>query len=246
MNSPISSTLANAVSGSFDVAVVGAGIVGLAHALAAARRGKRVVVIDRDAHANGASIRNFGFITVTGQQARRMLAARHALARRLGGGRAEAPASPSCMQGSASSPAGPEASAVLEAFMATEMGADCRLLDPARPAADRAERVARRCGQAALWSPHEMPRRKPRRHPASRAPGSRTPRRHLPACRPLVQSVEPPRIETTRGSIAAEAVIVCPGDDFLHAVPRAHRALRPDALQAAHDARRSGARDAGA
>ena len=54
---------------SFDLAIVGAGIVGLAHALAAARRGLKVVVIDRDAQANGASIRNFGFITVTGQQA---------------------------------------------------------------------------------------------------------------------------------------------------------------------------------
>ncbi len=53
----------------FDLAVVGAGICGLAHALAAARRGKRVAVIDRDTQANGASIRNFGFITVTGQQA---------------------------------------------------------------------------------------------------------------------------------------------------------------------------------
>ena len=55
-------------SDSFDLAVVGAGIVGLAHALAAARLGKRVVVIDRDARANGASVRNFGFVTVTGQQ----------------------------------------------------------------------------------------------------------------------------------------------------------------------------------
>src|SRR5215813_5980927 len=53
---------------SYDVAVVGAGICGLAHALAAARRGKAVVVIDRDARANGASVRNFGFVTVTGQR----------------------------------------------------------------------------------------------------------------------------------------------------------------------------------
>ena len=52
----------------FDLAVVGAGILGLAHALAAARHGKRVIVVDRDAQANGASIRNFGFVTVTGQQ----------------------------------------------------------------------------------------------------------------------------------------------------------------------------------
>ena len=51
----------------FDVAIIGAGIIGLAHALACAKAGKRVVVIERDPRANGASIRNFGFITVTGQ-----------------------------------------------------------------------------------------------------------------------------------------------------------------------------------
>lgn len=33
--------------GPYDLAVVGAGIVGMACALAAARRGKRVVVVDR-------------------------------------------------------------------------------------------------------------------------------------------------------------------------------------------------------
>lgn len=53
----------------YDVAVVGAGIVGLAHALVATRQGLRTVVIERDARALGASIRNFGFITVTGQKA---------------------------------------------------------------------------------------------------------------------------------------------------------------------------------
>jgi len=39
-------------NGPFDLAVVGAGIVGLACANAAARAGKRVVVLDRDACAN--------------------------------------------------------------------------------------------------------------------------------------------------------------------------------------------------
>ena len=37
----------------FDLAVVGAGIVGLATALAGARRGLKVVVVDRDARAEG-------------------------------------------------------------------------------------------------------------------------------------------------------------------------------------------------
>lgn len=52
----------------YDLAVVGAGIVGLGHALAGMRLGLRVVVVDRDARAAGASVRNFGFVTVTGQQ----------------------------------------------------------------------------------------------------------------------------------------------------------------------------------
>src|ERR1700724_3090887 len=61
-------------SGRYDLAVVGAGIIGLATALAAARRGLRVVVVDRDAQANGASVRNFGFVTVTGQDRESMWA----------------------------------------------------------------------------------------------------------------------------------------------------------------------------
>ncbi|MGH9276461.1 MAG: FAD-dependent oxidoreductase, partial [Acidimicrobiales bacterium] len=50
-----------------DVIVVGAGIVGLAHAAEAASRGLSVVVIDRDERPVGASIRNFGHGCVTGQ-----------------------------------------------------------------------------------------------------------------------------------------------------------------------------------
>lgn len=51
----------------FDLAIVGGGIVGLAHAWAARREGLSVIVVDRDQRAVGASVRNFGFVTVTGQ-----------------------------------------------------------------------------------------------------------------------------------------------------------------------------------
>jgi FAD dependent oxidoreductase TIGR03364 len=48
-----------------DLVVVGAGVVGLAHAIEANARGLSVVVIDRDARAVGASVRNFGHIGTT-------------------------------------------------------------------------------------------------------------------------------------------------------------------------------------
>jgi D-hydroxyproline dehydrogenase subunit beta len=51
-----------------DVCVVGAGIVGLAHAHEARRRGLRVVVLDRDERAVGASVRNFGHVFAAGQR----------------------------------------------------------------------------------------------------------------------------------------------------------------------------------
>lgn len=48
-----------------DICVVGAGIVGLSHALEARRRGLTVAVLDRNDHAVGASVRNFGHLFFT-------------------------------------------------------------------------------------------------------------------------------------------------------------------------------------
>ena len=122
------------ISSDFDLAVVGAGIVGLAHALAAARLGKRVVVIDRDASANGASIRNFGFVTVTGQQAgtcwERAMRSRDVWAEVAGKAGIAVEHKGLCVAARR-----PEARRVLEAFAATEMGRECRILEPAAAAA---------------------------------------------------------------------------------------------------------------
>jgi FAD dependent oxidoreductase TIGR03364 len=48
-----------------DLCVVGAGIVGLAHAHEGRRRGMRVALLDRDRRAVGASVRNFGHVFVS-------------------------------------------------------------------------------------------------------------------------------------------------------------------------------------
>jgi FAD dependent oxidoreductase TIGR03364 len=136
----------------YDVAVVGAGICGLAHALAAARRGKNVVVIDRDAEANGASIRNFGFVTVTGQQ--RGEGWRRAMRSRDVWAEVAEPAGIEIVhRGLVVAARRPEARAVIEAFAETEMAEGCEVLEPTHA---KERFPALREVAAALYSPHEI------------------------------------------------------------------------------------------
>ena len=114
--------MTGSLQGPYDVAVVGAGIVGLAHALAAARLGKRVVVVDRDAQANGASVRNFGFITVTGQ-ARGETWARARRSREVWAEIAPQAGIEIVQRGLLLATRRPESRELLAAFLQTEMGA---------------------------------------------------------------------------------------------------------------------------
>jgi FAD dependent oxidoreductase TIGR03364 len=208
----------------FDLAVVGAGIVGLAHALAAAKMGKRVVVIDRDPRANGASIRNFGFVTVTGQQrgehwslARRTRDIWEATAREVGISIEQ--------RGLIVTVRRAESVTVAEAFLNTEMGEGCQWLNRNRFHQLYPE-IAAHDAVGALFSPHELRVESRTALPKlalwlAEAHGvtflTETP----------VHSVVPPRLETSRGPVEAQAAIVCPGDDFHTLFPERIAAYRP-------------------
>lgn len=200
----------------YDLAIVGAGIVGLAHALSAARRGKKVVVIDRDAQANGASIRNFGFVTVTGQgagdcwqMARRACAIWAEIAPEAG--------IEVLQRGLLLTARFPESEAVVDAFLKTEMGEGCRRLTAAQ-AAEKVPSVRPDAVRAALYSPHDL--RVESRTAIPKVAAYLTAKYGVEFRRQTqVLDVAPPVIETTREAIRAEAAIVCPGDDFTSLFP---------------------------
>lgn len=200
----------------YDLAIVGAGIVGLAHALSAAKRGKKVVVIDRDAQANGASIRNFGFVTVTGQGAGDCWnMARKA--REVWAEIAPEAGIEVLQRGMLLTARLPESEGVVDAFLATEMGEGCRRLTAAE-AAEKVPAVRADAVRTALYSPHEL--RVESRSAIPKVAAYLTAKYGVEFRRQTqVLDVAPPVIETTRGTIRAEAAIVCPGDDFTSLFP---------------------------
>ncbi|MEJ1977257.1 MAG: TIGR03364 family FAD-dependent oxidoreductase [Acetobacteraceae bacterium] len=196
------------------------GILGLAHALAALRLGKRVVVIERDARANGASIRNFGFVTVTGQQ-RGECWARARRSRDVWAEIAPQAGIALVHAGLAVVARRPEAAAVLEAFQRTEMGADCTLLG----AADARRRFPQFTGavEAALWSPVDL--RVESRDAIPRLTAWLAARGVVFVNGASVLAVEPPAIRLSSGVISAERAVVCPGDDLATLFPERMAAL---------------------
>jgi FAD dependent oxidoreductase TIGR03364 len=199
----------------FDVIVVGAGIVGLSHALAASRRGLSVAVFDRDQQANGASIRNFGFVTVTGQRQGRTW--RRALYSRDVWEKVMPQAGIPLVHRDLTVVARrPEAMAVLEAFAADPMGAECRLLG--RDELRQRLPMAAPGSVGGLFSPHER-RVEPRTAIPALAAWLETAHRVRFFRGVAVRGVDGGGVDSTAGRFSARHVAVCPGPDLVSLFP---------------------------
>ena len=137
-----------------DVLIVGSGIVGMACALAAADRGLSVQVLDRDVFCTSASIRNFGFITVTGQgRGHTWRRARHS--RDIWAQIAPQAGIPIEHYGMYVLAQRPEAEAILQQLLLTEQGEELEWLSHAQLQV-RAPHLAHDHIRGALYSPHEL------------------------------------------------------------------------------------------
>ncbi len=195
-----------------QLAVVGGGILGLAHAYLAAKRGRSVALFERRPHACGASVRNFGTIWPIGQPAGDM----HELAlrsRALWLEMLEDTTLPYLPTGSLHLAHRRDELDVLQEFadLAADLGYRCTLESPSQ-ILERSAAVRPHGLLGGLWSDTELtvdPRRIVGALPAVL--------RELGAdvyfsC--PVLGIDLPRIETSRGEWEAESVVVCSGDDF--------------------------------
>lgn len=196
---------------------MGSGIVGMACALAAIRQGLSVQVIDRESVCTGASIRNFGFVTVTGQGS----GATWRRARRSRDIWAEvAPQAGIAIEhtGLYVLAQRAEAEPVLHELMLTEEGAQLEWLDHAA-LQQRAPHFAHAHIRGALYSPHEL-------RIESRVAVERL-RQWLAGqgvqfhMGRAVSSVESGRVQMGDQTLHAERILVCPGPDIKTLFPDA-------------------------
>ncbi|WP_029629980.1 TIGR03364 family FAD-dependent oxidoreductase [Zavarzinella formosa] len=212
-----------------DVAIIGAGIVGLAQAWAAARGGNSVVLFERDNRAQGASIRNFGMVWPIGQPGGEM----NARAMRSRERWLEA----SAKAGIWHDPCGslhvvhrPDELAVLEEFaaVAPAMGFEAKLLTPAETLKKSPDTNPKGL-LGGLWSPTEVcvdPRQAVARMPAFLQETYGVKLRFGTT----IQAINLPEVATTTGERwQVRRAVVCSGTDF--------QTLYPETL-AASDIRR--------
>lgn len=199
----------------FDLAIIGGGIIGLAHATFAAEAGKKVAVFERTPKAYGASIRNFGLVWPVGQPSGplfdRTMRSREkwlTLAEKTGFW---------CRKnGSLHLAYHEDEHNVIEEY-ASEFNSEVELLTPDK--VGKYSEYAKTDGLiSALWSPTEM---------------SVNPKKAIYAItewlntfpnvslfyQEEVQEVSTTRLHTSKGEYHAEQILICSGHDFQSLFP---------------------------
>jgi FAD dependent oxidoreductase TIGR03364 len=196
-----------------DVAIVGAGILGLAHAYVAAKSGKSVVVIEKSPRAAGASVRNFGMVWPIGQPAGVMLDL-SLRSRELWLEILDQAKLTRRETGSLHVTYRADETAVAEEFaeLGPSLGYECSWLN-AREVLERSDAVQSDGLTGALWSQteftvdprqiiHSLPAFLEERYKVQFLFGT------------AVTSIEHPVLNSGNGRWHAETIIVCSGDDF--------------------------------
>jgi FAD dependent oxidoreductase TIGR03364 len=110
-----------------------------------------------------------------------------------------------------------ESVAVLEAFLRTEMGAECRLLGPTEVGRDHSYAATPEL-LAALWSPHEL--RVESREAMPRLAAWLESRHGVTFLRETAAlTVDTSKVVSSHGVVEAEAIAACPGDDLFSLFP---------------------------
>ncbi|MFH9347969.1 TIGR03364 family FAD-dependent oxidoreductase [Kitasatospora sp. NPDC017646] len=200
-----------------DVVIVGAGIIGLAHAFEALGNGLSVTVLDRDRRPVGASVRNFGHCCISAQDGELL-----ALAQRSRPGwlrAAEAVGFWAAEAGTLVVARSATEAAVLEELHAERGGDAVRL----RSAAQTAVALGRAAGgDADLVGGAVLPADL-RVDPREAAPALAGWVDEQPRGRVLwgtaVTGVEPGTVHTTRGPVHGDRILVCVGHDLDYLFP---------------------------
>jgi D-hydroxyproline dehydrogenase subunit beta len=206
-----------------DVAIVGAGILGLAHAYLAAKAGKSVVVFERSPRAAGASVRNFGMVWPIGQPAGTMLAL-SLRSRELWLEILAKAKLPGRETGSLHVTYRQDEAAVAQEFaeLGPKLGYECSWLKPCE-VLERSHAVQPDGLVGALWSSTELTI-DPRQVIQS-LPGFLAEQYNIQfVFGTAVTAIEPPVLRAGSGRWQAESVIVCSGDDFETLYPRHYAA----------------------